>query len=101
MLIRISFLLQQLVVISLYTTGRKEEYFKEPSKFEPQRWIRDKETGKHQVTDNYACLPFGLGVRSCIGRRVAEVQMQFFISRVRVPLYSLSIPPISHATLYY
>lgn len=64
--------------------GRMQEYFSEPSRFLPERWIRDKETGKNQVTDNFACLPFGLGVRSCIGRRVGEVQMQFLISRVSV-----------------
>ncbi|XP_017490487.1 PREDICTED: cytochrome P450 315a1, mitochondrial-like, partial [Rhagoletis zephyria] len=79
----------QLVVISLYTSGRKEEYFEKPAQFQPERWIRDQETGKHQVKDNFACLPFGLGVRSCIGRRVADVQMQLFISRMIQQFYIL------------
>ena len=83
------------MVISLYTTGRKEEYFQKPLQFQPERWIRDKDTGKHQVTDNFACLPFGLGVRSCIGRRVAEVQMQFFLSRVSAPCAAPIAAPLT------
>ena len=68
--------------MSIFTTGRSDQHFDAPIDFKPERWIRDPETGRHQVTDSYAALPFGLGVRSCIGRRVAEVQMQFFLSRV-------------------
>ncbi|XP_046915997.2 cytochrome P450 315a1, mitochondrial [Dermatophagoides farinae] len=72
----------QLVVISLFTTGRKNEYFDEPEKFQPERWLRDRQNGRNRVANSHACLPFGLGVRSCIGRRVAEIQMQFFLSRL-------------------
>ncbi|KAH8041661.1 hypothetical protein HPB51_017463 [Rhipicephalus microplus] len=47
--------------------------------FKPERWLRDGDrTGQ---VNSWACLPFGLGARSCIGRRVAEVQMQFLIAR--------------------
>lgn len=69
--------------MSLYTTGRKSHYFSFPDQFMPERWIRDKDAAHHQVINSHACLPFGLGVRSCIGRRVAEIQMQFLLSRVR------------------
>lgn len=68
--------------MSLYTTGRKEQYFASSNDFNPERWIRDQNTGKNQVTHSHACLPFGTGVRSCIGRRVAEIQMQFLLTRV-------------------
>lgn len=73
---------QKLVVISLFTSGRNEEYFGEPERFQPERWLRD-ESGRNKVQNSFACLPFGLGPRSCIGRRVAEIQMQFLLSRVR------------------
>lgn len=72
-----------MVVVPTYTTGRKEEYFDEPSQFKPERWVRDKRTGKNQVTDGHATLPFGTGVRSCIGRRIAEVEIQHFITKVK------------------
>ncbi|CAG2109962.1 unnamed protein product [Medioppia subpectinata] len=72
----------KLIVMSLYTTGRKCEYFNDANQFMPERWLRDKELANHQTINTHACLPFGLGVRSCIGRRVAEIQMQFLLSRI-------------------
>ncbi|XP_054155253.1 cytochrome P450 315a1, mitochondrial-like [Oppia nitens] len=72
----------KLVIMSLYTTGRKSEYFTNPNKFLPERWLRDKQSSNYQAINTHACLPFGLGVRSCIGRRVAEIQMQFLLSRI-------------------
>ncbi|KAH9419721.1 hypothetical protein DERP_001551 [Dermatophagoides pteronyssinus] len=70
----------QLVVISLFTTGRKQEYFEQPEQFQPERWLR--QNGRNRITHSHACLPFGIGVRSCIGRRVAEIQMQFFLAQL-------------------
>lgn len=70
----------KMIVMSLYTTGRNEKYFHNADKFDPERWLRKKEG--HEVINSYAYLPFGLGSRSCIGRRVAEVQMQLLLARV-------------------
>ncbi|KAI1293694.1 Mitochondrial cytochrome P450 -like protein [Halotydeus destructor] len=81
----------KMIVMSLYTTGRSEEYYSEPNNFQPERWIRkDKKTTPNNINNSdsqsainsYAYLPFGFGARACIGRRVAEMQMQFLLSRV-------------------
>lgn len=69
--------------MSLYTTGRDDRYFPDPDSFRPERWLRDSETRMHGVQEPHAFIPFGVGVRSCIGRRVAEMQMQFLLTRVR------------------
>lgn len=69
----------KLILMSLYTTGRDERHFSEPNQFRPERWLRDRD--RSGQVNSWACLPFGLGARSCIGRRVAEVQMQFLIAR--------------------
>ncbi|RWS29023.1 cytochrome P450 315a1-like protein [Leptotrombidium deliense] len=70
----------KLIAMSIYTTGRDEKYFEKPNTFKPERWIRN--TVRSQERHNaYACLPFGHGVRSCIGRRVAEVQMQLLLAK--------------------
>ncbi|XP_065309170.1 cytochrome P450 315a1, mitochondrial [Dermacentor albipictus] len=69
----------KLILMSLYTTGRDEQHFSEPHAFRPERWLRDRD--RMGQVNSWACLPFGLGARSCIGRRVAEVQMQFLIAR--------------------
>lgn len=71
----------KMIVMSLYSTGRNEKYFKSAESFRPERWMRNKKDG-HEVINSYAYLPFGLGTRSCIGRRVAEVQMQLLLARV-------------------
>lgn len=78
-----------MLVMSLYTAGRDCKYFKDPDTFDPERWVRDPNTRLHQVSHPHACIPFGLGVRSCIGRRVAEMQMQFLLSRT-IQMFQLS-----------
>lgn len=68
-----------MVVFSLYSIGRMEKHFKDADKFMPERWIRSEERKK---VNSYAYIPFALGSRSCIGKKVAEAQMLFFISKV-------------------
>ena len=98
-----------MVVFSLYTIGRLEKHYQNADKFIPERWIRNEQRKK---VNSYAYIPFGkfnwtsiredepvcdyvtnhqliftlspiaLGSRSCIGKKVAEAQMAFFISKV-------------------
>lgn len=70
-----------MVVFSLYTIGRMEKHYSQPEKFQPERWIRNEERKK---VNSYAYIPFSLGSRSCIGKKVAEAQMAFFISKVTI-----------------
>ncbi|XP_023243581.1 cytochrome P450 315a1, mitochondrial-like [Centruroides sculpturatus] len=77
-----------LILMSLYTTGRDQKYYSNPNHFYPERWIRDSEFSNS--INSYAFLPFGIGSRSCIGRRVAELQMQFLITRI-VQLFHLQL----------
>nr|QFU80946.1 cyp315a1 [Eotetranychus kankitus] len=74
-----------LLAISLYTTGRDEKYWPEAKSFKPERWVRDESNRK--IINSHASLPFGFGIRSCVGRRVAEVQMQFLLSRIIQKFY--------------
>ncbi|XP_076334685.1 cytochrome P450 315a1, mitochondrial-like [Tachypleus tridentatus] len=69
----------KLILMSLYTTGRDPKYFPNPDRFTPDRWLRIRDT--RDVVNTFAFLPFGFGIRSCIGRRVAEIQMQFLLAR--------------------
>lgn len=72
-----------LAIASLYTSGRDPNNFTEPLKFSPERWIRD----EHNQTDNkvlkpHATLPFAMGRRSCIGKKVANYQIHCLITKV-------------------
>lgn len=58
--------------------GCSEEFFKDPEKYVPQRWLRKTEDKIHP----YAFLPFGHGPRQCIGRRVAELEMYIYLIKL-------------------
>eukprot|EP00794_Sanderia_malayensis_P011849 gene11849-13081_t len=55
----------------------KDVSYPNAEKFEPERWLRG---SKHDVDVNpFSTLPFGYGARSCVGRRVAEAEIQVFL----------------------
>ncbi|XP_045500480.1 cytochrome P450 CYP12A2-like [Colias croceus] len=58
-----------------------ESHFPRPTEFIPERWIADKaDPLYYRNADPFAFNPFGFGARSCIGRRIAELEMETFIS---------------------
>lgn len=65
----------QLVVLSLYTSGRSELNFPQAERFWPQRWLRDPAGAYRAVAASHASLPFAMGARSCVGQKLAETQM--------------------------
>ncbi|XP_071987917.1 cytochrome P450 11B, mitochondrial-like [Engystomops pustulosus] len=61
-----------LVQVGLYPLGRSAQVFQDPLRYDPSRWIRRDDT-------NFKALAFGFGSRQCIGRRLAETEMMFFL----------------------
>lgn len=70
---------QTLIVMSIYTSGRDKKYFQDSEKFLPDRWIRKDGKGVLKIS---ASLPFGIGARSCIGKKMAEDQLQDTLAKV-------------------
>jgi len=60
--------------------GRDESIFPNANSFVPERWLR--ENKEENDIHPYSSLPFSYGARSCIGRRVAEAEIQVFLAQV-------------------
>lgn len=60
-----------------------EQYYPRPKEFIPERWLADKTDPLfHGNAHPFANGPFGFGVRSCIGRRIAELEIETFLARI-------------------
>uniref|UniRef100_A0A3P9JCH8 Cytochrome P450, family 27, subfamily B, polypeptide 1 n=1 Tax=Oryzias latipes TaxID=8090 RepID=A0A3P9JCH8_ORYLA len=66
-----------LITLCHFATSRDPTVFPNPHKFQPHRWFR-----KEEAHHPYASVPFGVGKRSCIGRRIAELELYLALSRI-------------------
>ncbi|XP_036401510.1 cytochrome P450 27C1-like [Megalops cyprinoides] len=63
-----------------YAASHDEGEFPDAERFVPERWLRgDPARSQHHP---YSSIPFGVGVRACVGKRVAELEMYFALSRL-------------------
>lgn len=63
------------VAPSIYLAGHRASAYPNPERFDPDRWIGVK-------PDPYTWLPFGGGIRRCIGMAFAQVEMRLVIASV-------------------
>lgn len=86
-----------------YAVSHDESNFPDAERFVPERWIRDSPSRSQHHP--YSSVPFGVGVRACVGKRVAELEMYFALSRlmqqyeVRTKAGSPSIQPKTRTLL--
>ncbi|XP_037689392.1 cholesterol side-chain cleavage enzyme, mitochondrial [Choloepus didactylus] len=63
-----------LVQVATYAMGRDPTFFNNPESFDPSRWLDRNKDAIH-----FRNLGFGWGVRQCVGRRVAELEMTILL----------------------
>ncbi|XP_062130644.1 cytochrome P450 CYP12A2-like isoform X1 [Drosophila sulfurigaster albostrigata] len=68
---------------------RNPKHFSQADEFIPERWLRESQTEKEsgcpvatKSSHPFAYLPFGFGARSCIGRRIAEMELEVGVARL-------------------
>ncbi|KAJ6215969.1 hypothetical protein RDWZM_010469 [Blomia tropicalis] len=83
---------ETMIITQNQVSCQLEQYFPCSKRFEPKRWLNSSARQQRQrssmVVDNderakrFLWLPFGHGTRMCIGRRIAELEMQIVITRL-------------------
>ncbi|TNN43955.1 Sterol 26-hydroxylase, mitochondrial [Liparis tanakae] len=63
-----------------YAVSYDEHIYPDAHAFLPQRWLRGAPDKARQHP--FGSVPFGFGVRACLGRRVAELEMYLLLSRL-------------------
>ncbi|XP_018621591.1 cytochrome P450 27C1-like isoform X2 [Scleropages formosus] len=74
-----------------YSTSMDEECFPAPNEFRPDRWIRKDNADR---VENFGSIPFGYGIRSCVGRRIAELEMHLAVTRL-IQKFSIEVSPLT------
>ncbi|XP_035984285.1 sterol 26-hydroxylase, mitochondrial [Fundulus heteroclitus] len=73
-----------------YAACHDEAEFANAEDFIPERWLSVEPPSRHAGRANpgfyahhpYSFIPFGVGVRACVGKRLAEMEMHFALSRL-------------------
>ncbi|XP_077369937.1 sterol 26-hydroxylase, mitochondrial-like isoform X2 [Festucalex cinctus] len=66
-----------------YAVSRDSTQFARADAFVPERWLRGGRATPGLFRHHpYSFIPFGVGVRGCVGKRVAEMEMHFALCRL-------------------
>jgi len=68
------------VTIHNWCMSNYDHYFSDPSTYNPERWLKG--CPQRKEIHPYASMPFGHGVRTCIGKRLAELEMWLLVTKV-------------------
>jgi len=73
------------VIYSPYITHHMPEIYPEPERFNPDRWLTINPSA-------YEYLPFGAGIRMCIGATFASMEAKLVLAMM-LQRYHLALPP--------
>lgn len=75
------------IVMNMQSIYSDSNSFEHPEKFVPERWLRQPAAAdvcpqSMKQSHKFSFLPFGYGVRFCAGKRIAEMELEVFVSRL-------------------
>ncbi|XP_075972681.1 cytochrome P450 CYP12A2-like [Anticarsia gemmatalis] len=71
------------VVFTHQEMSQLEDQFPRPKEYIPERWTAEKNDPLYYGNAHpFTHMPFGFGARSCIGRRIAELEVETFLARI-------------------
>jgi cytochrome P450 family 12 len=71
------------VVIPNEYISKLEKNYLKANEFIPERWLTEKSDPLyHGHAHPMVSLPFGFGIRSCIGRRIAELEIETLVQNL-------------------
>ncbi|KAI0870729.1 cytochrome P450 [Hypoxylon argillaceum] len=65
------------IYTSAWAVTHNPQFFKDPMKFDPSRWMKEKSTDIKEASQ-----PFSLGPRGCLGRNFALVELNLILSKL-------------------
>jgi cytochrome P450 len=77
-----------LMVVSPYLLHRHPDFWKEPERFLPERFLPGQKEGRHR----YAYLPFGAGQRQCVGNGYTLTLLTVVLATL-LPRFELRLAP--------
>ncbi|HEX5870133.1 MAG TPA: cytochrome P450 [Longimicrobium sp.] len=88
------------VLVVSYATHRHPDFWKDPERFDPDRFLPESMAGRHR----HAYIPFGTGQRACVGRHLAMLEtplaLAMFAKRFRpVPVAGREVVYRAEASL--
>ena len=73
------------VVVSIYLTNRSPSVYPDPKAFQPERFLDD-------APDTYSWVPFGGGIRRCIGASFAQMEAKVILRTMLAELEPRALP---------
>lgn len=69
------------VAMALSIMSNSEKNYERSAEFIPERYLKSEPFPELKTKQPFAFLPFGFGPRICIGKRLAELEMEILISK--------------------
>nr|QVK45597.1 cytochrome P450 [Brachionus paranguensis] len=66
------------IAISPFLMGRNQNYFQDPDKFIPERFLKN----KLNKIKHFSFIPFSAGPRTCIGKKFAQIEAKIILAKL-------------------